>query len=155
MMNFEKSHLQAGYLVELRSGTIWLVTPTRDETTIYDGNGNWFDLSMFSQNLKHEISPKNDIVKVWGQTLYPTDAFDFSTENRELLWEREQKIEYYVQLSENLCEKGFNYFSKMENKIYLDHGVGDEYVKAKFTFEEAVKLKQTIIEGLEITKVEK
>ena len=109
-----KSELKPGYLVELKNGDLYMVMQTngmlilakQPEENFYDHKicNNWLGIRYYQDDMKHEMA-NFTIMKVYGNAKYANQVFRFSTENRELLWERPKKQYTYAQLREILGEE--------------------------------------------------
>jgi hypothetical protein len=91
MTEFTKADLKPGYLIEKRIGTQRIVMPTtKGLVLVHQHKAMYDDVDDFSNNLTFLGSKMHDIVKVWGFTSCMHSVLDFTTENRELLWERKE-----------------------------------------------------------------
>ena len=96
--NFTKADLKVGYVVKLRDGSLemvmmWGVFGSKDPMLISVGTSGWWtsiardiDDNLCRQDNKRDC----DIVEVYGYSLYANCARDVSTDDRELLWKREE-----------------------------------------------------------------
>ena len=91
---FTKEDLKVGMLVEIINGIMYIVTP---ENTLSNTTG-WINLDVYNDNMKRKNSDFDylDIIKVWSYPSQNAGFFNYSTENRTLLWEREEEIYEYT-----------------------------------------------------------
>ena len=95
---FTKNDLKVGYVVKLRDGGLEMVTMSgicgsNNSMLISIGtSGVWTDISRnIDDNLCRKDNTRDyDIVEVYGYSQYAYCALKVSTENRELLWKREE-----------------------------------------------------------------
>ena len=95
--NFTKDDLKVGYVVKLRDGSLEMVIMSgvcgNDPMLISVGtSGRWTNIAQdIDDNLcRHDNKRDYDIVEVYGYSTYAYCALKVSTENRELLWKREE-----------------------------------------------------------------
>ena len=97
--NFTKDDLKAGYVVKYRNGDLEMVLMSgtygnEDPMLISVGpSGNWTDIAKdIDDNLLCTRAHMRhyDIVEVYGYSLYANCARDVSTDDRKLLWKREE-----------------------------------------------------------------
>lgn len=100
------NELKPGYLVKLRNGEHYMVMNTeRGLVLVKDKCG---DVNMWLELNKNrmEANGPHTIMEVYGHNHYAHKVFDFSTEDRTLLWRRKEKKQYtYAQLREILGEE--------------------------------------------------
>lgn len=87
---FTIDDLKYGYLVETRDGRYALYMPSQNGDVFDFGSIN-FSIMNYKKNLKYDNNRNSnvDIVKVFGFAEYGT--IQLTTDNRELLWEREER----------------------------------------------------------------
>ena len=117
---FSKKDIKPGMLVEL---SVWgekelhYVTLYKEGIVLIDKKGNYISLKSFNDDL----SGKNDkikITKVYSLSEYASTSLKFSTEDRELLWETEDEIDW------NKVE--------VDTKVLVRNKPDDEWVKRHF-----------------------
>lgn len=88
---FTLGDLKVGYLVELRDGSGNMVMEaTEGKVLIEEYNGYYLELNAYNNNLNYYGDSDYDIIKVYGFSKYKSKALKFTTEDRELLWERKE-----------------------------------------------------------------
>lgn len=88
---FTLDDLKVGYLVELRDGSGNMVMEaTEGKVLIEEYNGYYLELNAYNNNLNYDGNSDYDIIKVYGFSKYKSKALKFTTEDRELLWERKE-----------------------------------------------------------------
>ena len=100
--------LKAGYVVEQRNGNLKMVMPYGDGgICIIEYNGVYGRLldSSYSDDLKAIGWPEFDIIKVYGYTEYAHESLRICTEDRPILWQREERKE--MTLAEIEAELGY------------------------------------------------
>lgn len=95
------SEIKSGYLLKLRCGNMVGVYETNDSGLSVSGEDDWFPVECLEEDtLKYtgsgdffddEPFEEYDVMEVWGRT-YPRGASRFDTEDRELLWKREEEV---------------------------------------------------------------
>ena len=98
---FTKKDLKPGYVVKLRNGMLELVTMSgacgtaNPRMISVSDKGGWTDITNDIPNdLRSSDAPINseyDIVEVYGYSKFANKALKVSTEDRDLLWKREEK----------------------------------------------------------------
>ena len=89
-----KDELKVGMLVQHRDGTMSMIMPTssiKNPVVFIAADGIWSQFISYDDNLLYEYGKYRDIVKIWGLSEYAHKVFSFTTDTRELLWEREEK----------------------------------------------------------------
>lgn len=94
--NFTKADLKVGYVVKLKASTLpHMVAMNRVGVMGFvDKNGSWERLDPYDEFLvdKHpDMGGDWSVMEVYGYSKYIHDAFKFTTDNRELLWKREEE----------------------------------------------------------------
>lgn len=93
------SEIKSGYLLKLRCGNMVGVYFTDDCGLSASGEEDWFPVKCLEDDTLHYIYgglfnderfEEYDIMEVWGRT-HPRGACQFDTEDRELLWKREEE----------------------------------------------------------------
>lgn len=90
---FTLDDLKTGYLVELRYGELHMVMESVKGKVLIDKNDLWTDLNSYNNDFYYNNSNRNktlDIIKVYGFSKNNSKTLRFTTENRELLWERKE-----------------------------------------------------------------
>ena len=117
---FSKEDIKPGMLVELLvcgEKELHYVTLYKDGMVLVDKKGCYIDLKSFN----YDLSEKNDkikITKVYNLSEYASTSLEFSTEDRELLWETEDEIDW------NKVE--------VDTKVLVRNKPDDEWVKRHF-----------------------
>ena len=92
----KKDELKVGYLVRHRNGELAMVMPIKfnmNPIGLISSKGHWCSLRQFADDLTFEGSYReNDIMEVWGLNNYIAYTLSVSTNGRELLWKREEKV---------------------------------------------------------------
>jgi hypothetical protein len=93
--NFTKADLKVGYVVKLKASTIpHMVAMNRaGDMGFVDKTGGWVHLKHCDEFLvdKHPTTGGDwSVMEVYGYPESVRDAFKFTTDNRELLWKREE-----------------------------------------------------------------
>ena len=112
MFNIE---LKPGYLVRLRNGKLYMVMHTERNVVLASEpfetaktDSAWVSLALYDQDFKFsdDNCREYDIMEIYGHNRYAYSVFRFSTDNRTLLWKRNEKKRYtYAQLREILGEE--------------------------------------------------
>ena len=117
---FSKKDIKPGMLVEL---SVWgekelhYVTLYKEGIVLIDKKGSYINLKSFNDNL----SGKNDkikIIKVYDLSEYASISLEFSTENRDLLWNIDDETDW----SE----------VEVDTKVLVRDKSDDEWVKRYF-----------------------
>lgn len=97
---FTKDDIKAGYIVKMRDGSLNMVTVDGDDDLItVDENRDWMRIRDYDNDLrdtgkgsifKTGPNPKYDIVEVYGGCYSRGESLKISTEDRDLLWKREE-----------------------------------------------------------------
>jgi hypothetical protein len=90
---FTKDDLKPFYVVEFRNGKLAIVCETNKGKILGNINneGTYVRLSSdYSDNLQTDSEPMYDVMKVYGYSDWVRSVFTVSTEDRELLWERDK-----------------------------------------------------------------
>ena len=87
--NFTKADLKVGYVVKLRSGELRMNMP------VYSGffclvNQQGTSLASYDDNLKNTVDDGWDVMEVYGYSISAYSARKISTDDRKLLWKREE-----------------------------------------------------------------
>ena len=118
---FSKKDIKPGMLVEL---SIWgekelhYVTLYKEGIVLIDKKGYYCHLKSFNDDLSGKEFCKVKITKVYDLSEYASRSLEFSTENRELLWETEDEIDW------NKVE--------VDTKVLVRDKSDDEWVKRYF-----------------------
>ena len=111
--NFTKADLKVGYVVKYRNGNLRMVMPYTGGLVLTSIDGQWLSIGT---DLDDDLTEKRDIfggggsldvMEVYGLTRYGTGTCYISTDNRELLWKREEKPAKKMTVSE--IEKALGY----------------------------------------------
>lgn len=113
--NFTKADLKVGYVVKLRDGSLEMVMMSgvcglRNHALLSVGtSGCWTNIAQdIDDNLcRHDNKRDYDIVEVYGYSTYAYCALKISTDDRELLWKREEKPAKKMTVAE--IEKALGY----------------------------------------------
>ena len=91
--------IKAGYLVEVRDGRFGMAIPAREDGMLFFIEKDNFVLSgMTDYDFIEEICDNLDIMRVWGYSKKIHKALSYTTEDRDLLWERTEEPEYTLKL---------------------------------------------------------
>lgn len=108
---FKKDDIKPGYLVQLRNGEIHIVTVVQGDETpelvLVSYIDEWLYLNEFKNDLTIGNKTDLDIVKIYGYSKYAYNSLKFSTNNRPLLWEREESESKKLTVSEIEKELGY------------------------------------------------
>lgn len=92
MKKFTKDDLKVGYVVKFRKGDLRMIMPTARNTLVAIGpDGQNGDIYHYNNNLTSRVGPRLDIIEVYGYTTWDNEIYNISTDNRPLLWKREEK----------------------------------------------------------------
>lgn len=99
--NFTKADLKVGYVVKTRAGEVYMVMCNFDgELTMVKANMDWMRLYAYNDDLTDSprtstwlgvANKKYDIMEVYGYSHICARALTVETDNRDLLWKREEK----------------------------------------------------------------
>ncbi len=93
------SEIKSGYLLKLRCGNMVGVYWTDESGLSVSGKDDWFPVKCLEDDtlnyvygglFRDEPFADYDVMEVWGRT-HPRGACQFDTEDRELLWKREEE----------------------------------------------------------------
>ena len=93
---FSKKDIRPGMLVEMSvSGEkeLHYVTLCKEGIILIDEKGYYSYLKSFNDDLS-EKNPKIKITKIYDLSEYESMSLEFSTENRDLLWSIEDKVDW-------------------------------------------------------------
>jgi len=114
----KKEDLKAGYLVETRNKRIYMVMPYQLGLVLTRG-GNFWELSIFDENLFNSRHSRGDIMKIWGFSSMQTEVLELYTKNRGLLWERKEPVhDFKVGDWVKMVEKGDEFIKADLDKRY-------------------------------------
>ena len=128
---FSKEDIKPGMLVEL---SIWgkkelrYVTLCKEGMVLVDKEGYHGNLKYFNDDLSSSLSSKIKITKIYDLSEYASMSLEFSTENRDLLWNVEDEVDWdevEVDTKVLVRDRPYNewlkrYFAKYENgKVYV------------------------------------
>ena len=94
---FNKSHIKPGMLVELLDFDecgLYYVTLCEKGMILINNNGYYANLKDFNDDLSHKRLDSIKILKVYGLSEYENYSLKFSTRYRELLWNREDQVDW-------------------------------------------------------------
>ena len=97
--NFTKADLKVGYVVRYRNGNLRMVMPYAGGLVFTAIDGQWLnisteindDLTAVPWPVGPQANNSLDVMEVYGLNRYGNSTLHISTENRELLWKREEK----------------------------------------------------------------
>ena len=93
-ISFTKSELKPCMLVQFRNGDLRIVAKANGDLIFVDPNtGKVGEESYYSDTLENMSSCERDIVAVYGYKKLYVDALVCDTKHRDLIWEREEKVE--------------------------------------------------------------
>ena len=128
---FSKKDIKPGMLVEMSiSGEkeLHYVTLCKEGIILIDKKGYYSHLKSFNDDLSGKEFCKIKITKVYDLSMYASTSLKFSTEDRELLWETEDEIDWNkieVDTKVLVRDKPYNewlkrHFAKYEDgKVYV------------------------------------
>ena len=128
---FSKKDIKPGMLVEMSiSGEkeLHYVTLCKEGMVLIDKKGYYSHLKSFNDDLSGKEFCKIKITKVYDLSMYASTSLKFSTEDRELLWETEDEIDWNkveVDAKVLVRDKPYNewlkrHFAKYEDgKVYV------------------------------------
>ena len=94
--NFTKADLKVGYVVKYRNGNLRMVMPYAGGLAFTTIDGLWLNIGT---ELNDDLTEKKgifegdgilDVMEVYGLNTYGSRTCDISTDDRELLWKREE-----------------------------------------------------------------
>ena len=95
---FTKKDLKVGYVVKYRNGNLRMVMPSTGGLVLTSIGGQWLNISTeLNDDLTAVPWPVDsndhslDVMEVYGLARYGNSTLHISTNNRELLWKREEK----------------------------------------------------------------
>lgn len=94
---FTLSDLKVGMLVETRNSGYFLVAKNDNEGMFFTNEDGWTEYTTKHNDMKSTICEDFDIMKVYSMPSKKTNAFNYSTENRKLLFERQEPKELTMQ----------------------------------------------------------
>lgn len=95
--NFTKDDLRAGYVVRYRNGKLRMVMPYLGGLVLTDRDGQWLNVGT---DLNDDLTEKRDafiteglldVMEVYGLNAYGNNTLHISTDNRILLWKRDEE----------------------------------------------------------------
>ena len=128
---FSKKDIKPGMLVELSvygKKELRYVTLCKEGMVLVNKEGYYSNLKSFNDDLSRKTSDEIKITKIYDLSEYASMSLEFSTENRELLWSIEDKIDWdevEVDTKVLVRDRPYNewlkrYFAKYENgKVYV------------------------------------
>ena len=128
---FSKKDIKPGMLVEMSiSGEkeLHYVTLCKEGIILIDKKGYYSHLKSFNDDLSGKEFCKIKITKVYDLSMYASTSLKFSTEDRELLWETEDEIDWNkievdtkVLVRDKPCNEWLKrHFAKYEDgKVYV------------------------------------
>ena len=94
---FNKLQIKPGMLVELLDFEelgLYYVTLCEKGMILINNNGYYANLKDFNDDLSHKRLDSIKILKVYGLSEYENYSLKFSTRYRELLWNREDQVDW-------------------------------------------------------------
>jgi hypothetical protein len=109
---FTKADLKVGYVVKYRNGNLRMVMPYAGGLVLTALDGTWLDIGA---GLYNDLTEKGlffndgslDVMEVYGLNKMVYRICEISTDNRELLWKREEKPAKKMTVAE--IEKALGY----------------------------------------------
>lgn len=111
--NFTKADLKVGYVVKYRNGNLRMVMPYLGGLVLTSIDGSWLNIDTELNNdltgtrVIFGVDDTFDVMEVYGLNTYGSYTCHISTDNRELLWKREEKPAKKMTVSE--IEKALGY----------------------------------------------
>ena len=118
---FSKRDIKPGMLVEMSvhgKKKLRYVTLCKEGMVLVDKEGYHGNLKYFNDDLSSSLSSKIKITKIYDLSEYAYMSLEFSTENRDLLWNVEDEIDW------NKVE--------VDTKVLVRNNPDDEWVKGYF-----------------------
>lgn len=94
---FTLSDLKVGMLVVVRCGYKYLVAKNDNEGMFFTNEEGWTEYNTKHNDMRSAMCEDFDIMKVYSMPSKNKDAFNYSTENRTLLFERKEPKELTMQ----------------------------------------------------------
>ena len=94
---FTLNDLKVGMLVELRDGRKYLIAKTIDNELVGTRDSGFMLVERYENDLSFEGCSTNDIVKVYSIRKTKTNMYSYSTNDRDLLFERKEPKELTMQ----------------------------------------------------------
>ena len=128
---FSKRDIKPGMLVEMAvhgKKKLRYVTLCKEGMVLVDKEGYHGNLKYFNDDLSSSLSPKIKITKIYDLSEYASMSLEFSTENRDLLWNVEDEVDWdevEVDTKVLVRDRPYNewlkrHFAKYENgKVYV------------------------------------
>ena len=128
---FNKKDIKPGMLVEMSvhgEKKLRYVTLCKEGMVLVDKEGYHGNLKYFNDDLSSSLSSKIKITKIYDLCEYASMSLEFSTENRDLLWNVEDEVDWdevEVDTKVLVRDRPYNewlkrYFAKYENgKVYV------------------------------------
>ena len=128
---FNKRDIKPGMLVEMSvhgKKKLRYVTLCKEGMVLVDKEGYHGNLKYFNDDLSSSLSPKIKITKIYDLSEYASMSLEFSTENRDLLWNVEDEADWdEVEVDTKVLVRDKpdgewvkRYFAKYEdNKVYV------------------------------------
>ena len=94
---FNKKDIKPGMLVEMSvhgEKKLRYVTLCKEGMVLVDKEGYHGNLKYFNDDLSSSLSPKIKITKIYDLSEYASMSLEFSTENRDLLWNVEDEVDW-------------------------------------------------------------
>ena len=94
---FSKRDIKPGMLVELSvhgEKELHYVTLCKEGMVLVNKEGYYSNLKYFNNDLSNRLYDEIEITKVYDLNEYAFSSLRFSTTSRELLWEREDKVDW-------------------------------------------------------------
>ena len=94
---FSKKDIKPGMLVEMSvhgEKKLRYVTLCKEGMVLVDKEGYHGNLKYFNDDLSSSLSPKIKITKIYDLSEYESMSLEFSTENRDLLWNVEDEVDW-------------------------------------------------------------
>ena len=128
---FSKKDIKPGMLVELLvhgEKKLRYVTLCKEGMVLVDKEGYHGNLKYFNDDLSSSLSSKIKITKIYDLSEYASMSLEFSTENRDLLWNVEDEVDWdEVEVDTKVLVRNKSddnwlkrYFAKYEDgKVYV------------------------------------
>ena len=94
---FSKKDIKPGMLVEMSvhgEKKLRYVTLCKEGMVLVDKEGYHGNLKYFNDDLSSSLSPKIKITKIYDLSEYASMSLEFSTENRDLLWNIDDETDW-------------------------------------------------------------
>ena len=100
MITDPKDILKPGYMVQLRSGYFYIYLPYTEGYVFIKSFVNPVNLNHYDNELNHKDNNDLDVMKIYGYAKYDVDILNYSSRERLILWERDERPEIKMTVKE-------------------------------------------------------